>query len=366
MSLALARIRRPTCAPPGRARACRAHPATRFRPDPDWAGGSLYSDDRSTIVHADAETLWRVVEGLGGDQGYYSFPLAWEVRGVLDRASGGVGLARGRRNPRRCASATRWTSGARRGRVPGRLLRLRGEFRVPGLAWLELSIRPTGLAGGRPATVYRQRAVFHPAACTATCTGAACSPFHGVIFGSMLRNIRARPRPSTPPPPAVRRPRDVTHGDPSISAPWPLIDGGAPVVGVRRSARQNGGMPETTPYDLMGGEQFFTILVHRFYEGRRAGPGPHADVPRRGHGGRRAPPAHVPHAVLGRADDVLRRGGHPRLRMRHAPYPVDDVACDHWLDRMREALDATMADLGLDPALEQGSGATSSAPRSPW
>ena len=45
--------------------------------------------------------------------------------------------------------------------------------------------------------------------------------------------------------------------------------------------------------------------------------------------------------------------GHPRLRMRHAPYPVDDTARDHWLDRMREALDATMADLGLDPALEQ-------------
>jgi hemoglobin len=45
--------------------------------------------------------------------------------------------------------------------------------------------------------------------------------------------------------------------------------------------------------------------------------------------------------------------GHPRLRMRHAPYPVDATARDHWLDRMREALDATMSDLGLDPALEQ-------------
>ena len=45
--------------------------------------------------------------------------------------------------------------------------------------------------------------------------------------------------------------------------------------------------------------------------------------------------------------------GHPRLRMRHSPYSVDDTARDHWLDRMREALDATMSDLGLDPALEQ-------------
>lgn len=160
--------------------------------DPDWAGGSLYSDDRSTIVHADAETLWTVVEGLGGDQGYYSFPLAWEVRGVLDRASGGVGLARGRRNPETLRVGDPLDFWRVEERVPGRLLRLRGEFRVPGLAWLELSIEPTGLSGGRPVTVYRQRAVFHPTGLHGHLYWTSMLPFHGVIFGSMLRNIRAR------------------------------------------------------------------------------------------------------------------------------------------------------------------------------
>lgn len=31
--------------------------------------------------------------------------------------------------------------------------------------------------------------------------------------------------------------------------------------------------------------------------------------------------------------------GHPRLRMRHAPYPIGDVERDHWLAAMRGALD---------------------------
>lgn len=31
--------------------------------------------------------------------------------------------------------------------------------------------------------------------------------------------------------------------------------------------------------------------------------------------------------------------GHPRLRMRHAPFPIDQAARDAWLDHMLAALD---------------------------
>ena len=37
--------------------------------------------------------------------------------------------------------------------------------------------------------------------------------------------------------------------------------------------------------------------------------------------------------------------GHPRLRMRHAPFPVGPVARDRWLVHMRAAVDS----LGLAP-----------------
>jgi hypothetical protein len=67
--------------------------------DPEWSGGSIYSDLREQRCRATPERLWRVVEGIGGEQGWYSFPLAWSVRGRLDRIVGGVGLRRGRRDP---------------------------------------------------------------------------------------------------------------------------------------------------------------------------------------------------------------------------------------------------------------------------
>src|SRR5206468_6367686 len=69
--------------------------------DPDWAGGSAYRDERSADVHVPVAALCRAIEGIGGDRGWYSFPLAWAVRGLLDRVMGGVGLRRGRRDPDR-------------------------------------------------------------------------------------------------------------------------------------------------------------------------------------------------------------------------------------------------------------------------
>jgi hemoglobin len=42
----------------------------------------------------------------------------------------------------------------------------------------------------------------------------------------------------------------------------------------------------------------------------------------------------------------LEERGHPRLRMRHAPFSVDDQARQHWLLLMRNALD--LANLPLE------------------
>ena len=40
--------------------------------DPDWAGGSPYTDERERTVDASPQALWRVVEGIGGENGWYS------------------------------------------------------------------------------------------------------------------------------------------------------------------------------------------------------------------------------------------------------------------------------------------------------
>ncbi|WP_235559224.1 DUF2867 domain-containing protein, partial [Microbacterium sp. Leaf351] len=69
---------------------------------------------------------------------------------------------------------------------PGRMLRLRAEMRVPGLAWLELGCAPDG-DGAR----YTQRAVFFPQGLSGRLYWLSVLPFHGAIFRGMANRITA-------------------------------------------------------------------------------------------------------------------------------------------------------------------------------
>ena len=96
-------------------------------------------------------------------------------------------------------------------------------------------------------------------------------------------------------------------------------------------------------YEAVGGEETFRRLVHRFYQGVAEDP--------------LLRPMY-PEEDLGPAEERLRLfliqywggprtygelRGHPRLRMRHAPFRVDRAAHDAWLRHMRAAVD----ELGL-------------------
>nr|MCW2728680.1 hypothetical protein [Aeromicrobium sp.] len=152
--------------------------------DPDWAGGSLYRDERTREVDARPERLWSVIEGIGGRNGWYSWPLGWRLRGALDRLVGGPGLRRGRRDPHHfavgdavdfwCVEETDGTS----------FVRLRAEMVLPGIAWLEL--RAGSVDGG---TTLQQRTLFAPKGLLGHVYWWAVRPLHGVVFGSMHRNI---------------------------------------------------------------------------------------------------------------------------------------------------------------------------------
>jgi uncharacterized protein YbjT (DUF2867 family) len=153
--------------------------------DPDWAGGSLYVDERSTPVAASRASLWSVIAGIGGANGWYSWALAWQVRGWMDVFSGGPGLRRGRRLPNsvQVGDTIDWWR-VEEVEEQG-LLRLRAEMRLPGLAWLDLRVETD--EQGR--TVFRQVAYFHPRGLMGQLYWRAVTPFHGVVFGGMLRNI---------------------------------------------------------------------------------------------------------------------------------------------------------------------------------
>jgi uncharacterized protein YbjT (DUF2867 family) len=154
--------------------------------DPEWSGHTVYTDDRETDTEATPEQLWRVVEGIGGENGWYSFPLAWAARGWMDRLAGGVGLRRGRRSATtlRPGDALDWWRVEKLDR--GRFLRLRAEFKAPGRGWLEMWVDPHG-SGSH----YRQRAVFFPTGLSGRLYWYSILPFHGIIFSGMLNRISA-------------------------------------------------------------------------------------------------------------------------------------------------------------------------------
>ncbi len=153
--------------------------------DPQWSGGALYVDERELAVAAPPERLWRVIEGIGGENGWYSWPLAWAARGWLDILVGGVGPRRGRRDPQRLHVGEALDFWRVVELERGRLLRLRAEMKMPGDGWLEL--RAEVNADGT--TIYRQRAIFLPGGLPGQLYWRAISPFHATVFGGMLRNI---------------------------------------------------------------------------------------------------------------------------------------------------------------------------------
>ncbi|MGH3457774.1 SDR family oxidoreductase [Aeromicrobium sp.] len=160
-------------------------PAEPLPSDPDWAGGSLYQDSRTREVNASPAALWSVIEGIGGRNGWYSWGFAWWVRGLMDRMVGGPGLRRGRRNERDLVVGDALDFWRVEATDDEKLLRLRAEMKVPGLAWLELQVGSTD--GGT--TTFLHRALFHPHGLLGHLYWWSALPFHGIVFGGMQRNI---------------------------------------------------------------------------------------------------------------------------------------------------------------------------------
>lgn len=90
-------------------------------------------------------------------------------------------------------------------------------------------------------------------------------------------------------------------------------------------------------YERVGGEPFFVSLVDRFYEGVADDPILRPMYPDDLTEAKR-------HLVLflvqywGGPTTYLDERGHPRLRMRHAPFPVDLAARDAWIKAMGRAV----------------------------
>ncbi|WP_030345194.1 globin [Streptomyces sp. NRRL S-1022] len=112
---------------------------------------------------------------------------------------------------------------------------------------------------------------------------------------------------------------------------------------------RRGTLQEQTFYEQVGGEETFRRLVHRFYEGVAADPLLQPMYPEEDLGPAEERLALFLMQYWGGPTTYSENRGHPRLRMRHAPFTVDRAAHDAWLRHMRTAVD----ELGLSEEHER-------------
>jgi len=96
---------------------------------------------------------------------------------------------------------------------------------------------------------------------------------------------------------------------------------------------------ESSVYQRVGGDPVFERIVEEFYARVAADPVLRPMFPEDLTEGKRWQFLFLTQFFGGPARYAVERG-HPRLRMRHSPFPIDQQARDHWLSHMLAAIDA--------------------------
>ncbi|MHA7813704.1 MAG: SDR family oxidoreductase [Phycisphaerales bacterium] len=153
--------------------------------DPDWAGGTLFEDQRTITIDASPERVFRAVCKIGGGHGWYAGDLLWRIRGWMDTLVGGPGLRRGRRDPEKIEFGETLDFWRVIGIEQNRSLSLRAEMKLPGTANLNFKLSPHG-----DATELEMTARFKPRGLLGLLYWYSVLPLHHFVFSGMLNGIR--------------------------------------------------------------------------------------------------------------------------------------------------------------------------------
>lgn len=141
--------------------------------------GCFKDSRQSKIENMDytIEKIWRI----GGKNGWYYGNWLWQIRGIMDKLFGGVGLRRGRTNQDKISvgDALDFWRVLYANKDEGRLLLL-AEMKLSGEAWLEFKVVGNTL---------HQIATFRPLGLAGRLYWFAVYPFHGFIFNGLINKL---------------------------------------------------------------------------------------------------------------------------------------------------------------------------------
>lgn len=155
-----------------------------------WGGtrfGNRLLDSRATHVAASPEVVFRTVQRIGGQSGWYYANWLWTLRGWLDLLIGGVGMRRGRRDPAQLEVGDTLDCWRVEEIKASRHLRLIAEMKLPGRAWLDFEVE-----GEDSGSRLRQTAIFDPIGLCGLAYWYGVWPLHQIVFAGMLRGIASR------------------------------------------------------------------------------------------------------------------------------------------------------------------------------
>ncbi len=132
------------------------------------------------ISNIDASKVYTSFISIGGANGWFDFDFLWELRGIIDKLIGGVGLKRGRRSQcdlriSDCLDFWKVVDLKENER-----LLLYAQMKIPGEAWLEFKIKDNKLI---------QSAYFYPKGVLGRLYWYALIPLHYFVFNNMIKSI---------------------------------------------------------------------------------------------------------------------------------------------------------------------------------
>lgn len=148
--------------------------------------GTRILDSRAKVVSVPPDKAFIPVQRIGGTVGWFYADYLWSIRGILDLIWGGPGMRRGRRDPQSLLPGDVLDCWRVETIEPDKTLRLKGEMKLPGRAWLEFEVTEGKIPGS---AVIRQTAVFDPLGLMGLLYWYALYPIHQLVFQGMLARI---------------------------------------------------------------------------------------------------------------------------------------------------------------------------------
>ena len=163
----------------------------------DSSGGTVCDvkahDDLATAVLSDRrsrdfqnippERVFESVTTIGGKTGWFTYDCLWVIRGFIDKALGGYGINRGRRDERELRVGDALDFWKVVDIVPDKRLLLLAQMKVPGKAWLEFTFENHTLV---------QTAYFYPKGVWGRLYWYVTQPLHYLVFQNLVDKIVER------------------------------------------------------------------------------------------------------------------------------------------------------------------------------